>query len=597
METLFFISCIMIILLILYFKAKKYETEIANLEKKAKEIKRRKGLVLGNLPIIIYSCAYDKSWTMKYLSDGCYKLTGYYSEQFLDNNELEFKSIIVDKYVDYLDAKWEEAIKTKGVLREEYEIITVSGEKKWVWENGQAKYDSSGNVVALEGIIVDITDRKKNEFKLKYLTEHNYLTGVSNLVNFEQFYNKEKLSEKTKAIMMINIHKFNVINKIFGYKHADELIKSIAQGLLELENDNFKLFHIGIDKFIFYINDYNNRDELIDIYVKIITNIKLNIMEKTLYFKIGIMEINKNSFNNTEELLKNLSIATENANMVERFNYCFFDEEIKKSIDREIKIKQALEKTVCDNDDENLFIMYQPIIDIKKNKVYGFEALARYNHDEMGYVPPDEFISIAEEYQLIYQVGLKVMELSFEFANKIVEEGYENVTISFNVSAAQLLVDDFLNDIKRALYKTGANPRNLNMELTETVYVDNYQEINKKLNEIKELGIRVAIDDFGTGYSSLAREEVLNVDCIKIDKYFSDNLSIENIDKSIISDIISMARKKGQYVIAEGVEHEYQKNYLIENNCDMIQGYYFSKPISEDLAIEMLANSKVFFDF
>ena len=270
---------------------------------------------------------------------------------------------------------------------------------------------------------------------------------------------------------------------------------------------------------------------------------------------------------------------------------------LKKSIDREIKIKQALEKTVCDNHDENLFIMYQPIIDIKKNKVYGFEALARYNHDEMGYVPPDEFISIAEEYQLIYQVGLKVMELSFEFANKIVEEGYENVTISFNVSAAQLLVDDFLNDIKRALYKTGANPRNLNMELTETVYLDNYQEINKKLNEIKELGIRVAIDDFGTGYSSLAREEVLNVDCIKIDKYFSDNLSIENIDKSIISDIISMARKKGQYVIAEGVEHEYQKDYLIENNCDMIQGYYFSKPISEDLAIEMLANNKVFFDF
>ena len=182
METVGFVICIMIILLILYFKVKRYEKEISNLEKRAKEIKRRKGLVLENLPIIIYSCDYDKSWTMKYLSDGCYKLTGYYSEQFLDNNELEFKSIIVDKYVDYLDAKWEEAIKTKGVLREEYEIITVSGEKKWVWENGQAKYDSI----------------KKNEFKLKYLTEHNYLTGVSNLVNFEQFYNKEKLSEKTK---------------------------------------------------------------------------------------------------------------------------------------------------------------------------------------------------------------------------------------------------------------------------------------------------------------------------------------------------------------------------------------------------------------
>lgn len=551
---------------------------------------------MENLPIVMYRCKYDESWTMKYLSKGCYELTGYYPEQFFNNNELEFKSITVEKYKDYLDEKWEEVVKEKGVLREEYEITTASGEKKWVWENGQPVYDSNGNVVELEGILFDITERKKNELRLKYLTEHNHLTGIANRISFEEFYNNEKLNKKDKAIMMINVHNFGVINKILGYKYADNLIKNISQSLLELENNTMRLFHISIDRFIFYISDYKDKEELITIYKEVISKINLRIMEKTIDFNVGIIEINKNDLINTEELLKNLSIAAESENMGERFSYCFFDKEMEEKLNREVKVKKALERSICDSEDENLFMVYQPIIDIKKNGIYGFEALARYKDEELGYVPPIEFISIAEEYQLIHQLGLRIMELSFKFANKLVQQGYKNITISFNVSPAQLLADDFLNDIKGLLNKTGANPKNLNMELTETVFVDNYQEINRRLNEIKDLGMRVAIDDFGTGYSSLSREEFLNVDCIKIDKYFSDNLLVENIDKSIISDIISMARKKGHYVIAEGVEHEYQKDYLMQNNCDMIQGYYFSKPVSESLAMEMLSNHKAFFE-
>lgn len=589
--------CIIIVSIIIYCKFKKSKIELYNLSKRLKESERRKGLILDKLPIFIYRCKYDENWTVKYLSDGCYNLTGYYPEQFLDNKELPFKSITAEEYISHLDNKWEEVVKNKGLLKEEYEIITASGEKKWVWENGQAVYDSSGNVIELEGILLDITERKKNELRLKHLTEHNHLTGVANRISFEEFYNNEKLNKKDKAIMMINVHNFGVINKILGYKYADNLIKNISQSLLELENNTMKLFHISIDRFIFYISDYKDKEELITIYKEVISKINLRIMEKTIDFNVGIIEINKNDLINTEELLKNLSIAAESENMGERFSYCFFDKEMEEKLNREVKVKKALERSICDSEDENLFMVYQPIIDIKKNGIYGFEALARYKDEELGYVPPIEFISIAEEYQLIHQLGLRIMELSFKFANKLVQQGYKNITISFNVSPAQLLADDFLNDIKGLLNKTGANPKNLNMELTETVFVDNYQEINRKLNEIKALGMRVAIDDFGTGYSSLSREEVLNVDCIKIDKYFSDNLLIENIDKSIISDIISMARKKGHYVIAEGVEHGYQKDYLIQNNCDMIQGYYFSKPVSESIAMEMVYNHKAFFEF
>ena len=599
MEVFSLIIYIISICLIIYFiwKNNKEQKKITdNLNKMLEESERKKGLLLNNLPIVMYRCEYDENWTMKYLSSGCNKLTGYYPEQFLDNNEIVFKSITAKEYIENLDEKWKEVVKSKGVLKEEYEIITATGERRWVWENGQGVYDDNGNLIEIEGIILDITERKENELRLKYLTEHNNLTGIANRISFEEFYNGKKLDKKDKAIMMINIHKFGLINKVFGYKFADDLIKNISKSLIELENDNLKLFHISIDRFIFYINDYKTKEDLINIYKKVIANINLRIMEKTIDFNIGIIEVKNDEYIELEELLKNLSIAAENSSMGERFSYCFFDKEMEYKLKREIKIKESLEKSIYDPDDKNLFMVYQPIVDIKKNEIYGFEALARYKHDELGYISPIEFIAIAEESQLIHQLGLKIMELAFKFANEIVKRGNENIRISFNVSAAQLLADDFLNDINRLLKKTGARPINLKMELTETVFADNYQEINRKLNEIKALGIIVAIDDFGTGYSSLSREEFLNVDCIKIDKYFADNLLVENVEKSIISDIISMARKKGHYVIAEGIEHKYQRDYLLENNCDMIQGYYFSKPVEANIALKMIDNYKDFFN-
>jgi EAL domain-containing protein (putative c-di-GMP-specific phosphodiesterase class I) len=149
-----------------------------------------------------------------------------------------------------------------------------------------------------------------------------------------------------------------------------------------------------------------------------------------------------------------------------------------------------------------------------------------------------------------------------------------------------------LTELIELVEETGVDPRNLNIEITESVFSDNYHEINEKLDKIKLMGMKIAIDDFGTGYSSLARERELNVNCLKIDKYFIDKLTRINPKDAITGDVISMAHKLGHYVVAEGVEHEMQKKYLLEHSCDMMQGYLFSKPVDKEVAIDMLKNCK-----
>jgi EAL domain-containing protein (putative c-di-GMP-specific phosphodiesterase class I) len=177
---------------------------------------------------------------------------------------------------------------------------------------------------------------------------------------------------------------------------------------------------------------------------------------------------------------------------------------------------------------------------------------------------------------------------ALSFSNKLKENGYDSVSVSINISATQLLRDDFIKYLLAMIDEKQVNPENIGLEITETVFASNYQEINSILGELKDLGIKIAIDDFGTGYSSLARERELNITCIKIDKYFINKLMLLKDEEAITGDIIAMAHRLGHSVIAEGVEHERQRQYLLKYGCDRIQGYLISKPLSESAALDLL---------
>jgi EAL domain-containing protein (putative c-di-GMP-specific phosphodiesterase class I) len=208
----------------------------------------------------------------------------------------------------------------------------------------------------------------------------------------------------------------------------------------------------------------------------------------------------------------------------------------------------------------------------------------------LGLIPPLEFIPIAEKTKLIIPLGKKIILQAFNFLNKLKENGYDSVGVSINISAIQLLRDDFTQYLLEMINERRVDPANIGLEVTESVFASNYQEINSILGELKSLGIKIAIDDFGTGYSSLARERELNLNCLKIDKYFIDKLLLLKDEEAITSDIIAMAHRLGHYVIAEGVEYERQRQYLLKYGCDRIQGYLISKPLTEAAALDLLRN-------
>ncbi len=214
--------------------------------------------------------------------------------------------------------------------------------------------------------------------------------------------------------------------------------------------------------------------------------------------------------------------------------------------------------------------------------------MARLKTEKLGLVSPAEFIPIAEKTKLILPIGEKVFARAFRFLNRLKEQGHDEISVSINISAIQLLQPDFPSRLFELMNEMQVNPKNVGLEITESVFASDFEKINHIIGKLRKAGLYIAIDDFGTGYSSLAREKELKVDFMKIDKYFIDRLLDTDLNNTITGDIISMAHKLGQYTVAEGVEHDCQLQYLKEHDCDRIQGYLISGPLDEEDAIDFL---------
>ncbi len=555
------------------------------------ENERSKSVFLENLQGMAYRCNYDKDWTMKYVSAGCFELTGYEPDSLIDNKVLPFNDLISPQYQDFLWEKWKTIVSEKSKLREEYELITASGQIKWVYEQGQAIYSEKGEVIALEGLVIDISDRKEKEDRLKYLSEHDILSGLYNRRYFENQFKLECLTagNHTRAILMVNIRNFKAINTAYGFDEGEKVIKELGNKLLEFCHKNCNLFHIAIDRFVFDFSNYSSQWDIDTLCEKIICNINSMQNVYNLQSNIGIVELNKD-MKDLNDILKLATIAAEEASKKEELHYCYFTKGMLDQIDRIEIIKRDLKSVVEGQDNSTLFMVYQPIVQATTGTIIAFEALARFHSNTLGTVSPIEFIKIAEDTELIVPLGIIIIRQSLKFLNELSQKGYENISISINISVIQLMREDFIPIFNSLIKKAQVNPTKVKIELTESVFSNHFKQINTVFDKLKRLGVQIALDDFGTGYSSLSRERELNFDYMKIDKFFIDRLLLEDKEAEITGDIISMAHKLGHYVIAEGVEYEEQRQYLIDHHCDFIQGYLFSKPLTGEIALELLEN-------
>jgi PAS domain S-box-containing protein len=480
----------------------------------------------------------------------------------------------------------------------EKRFIKPDGSFIWVYLVSAALAPLKNKCFNHISLIKDISDRKQIENALRYITEHDRLNGLFNRDYLKaQIINDINQKKGLKrALVGINLSTVQLLRANFGFLYTQNLIKKVAEALSQYCTDNRFLFHTYENRFVFYLVDYKDKNELIDFIDAISNTLESLFVTDRIGGGIGILEIEENQEEiDIELLLRRLLIASERSiNILERdFKACFYDEEVESLLNREREIMQVLFSIAADDDsNDKLFLQYQPILDLRTDSICGFEALARLRTEKLGLVSPGEFIPIAEKTKLIIPIGDKVIVAAFHFLNKLKEHGYDRISVSINVSAIQLLRPDFTSRLFELISEMHVNPENICLEITESVFASDYEIINHIIHKLRDYGLRIAIDDFGTGYSSLARVEEMNVHCLKIDKYFIDMLLNAKLNKVITSDIISMAHKLEHYTIAEGVEHECQLQYLKEHDCDNIQGYLISRPLDEEVALELLKNYK-----
>ncbi|MBP8691422.1 MAG: EAL domain-containing protein [Sedimentibacter sp.] len=570
-------------------------SERKEIEKSLKESERSKEVLLSHIPGMAYRCSYDKDWTMQYVSAGCYNLTGYAPESLLYNRDITFNEVISPEYREFLWNEWKRVIPRKAPFKYEYEITTAQGERKRVLEMGQAIYNEKDEVEALEGIILDISERKKMEDNLKFISEHDTWTGLYNRRYLENVLARdaETVSTEKRALIGINVSPIQALTLTYGFNYAQDVVKKVADALRMHCTDKRQLYSTFQNRFIFYVKGYEDKEDLIQFCRELVGTLESILSIERIGGGIGIIELNEDNKCDMGQLSKNLLVASEKAmNLYNAdIGICFFDDELEAEVIREEEIKAELARISFDENYDGLYLKFQPILDLRTNKIRDFEALARINSEKLGLLMPGEFIPLAEKNKLIIPFGRKVIIKAFEFLNKLRENGYDSVRVSINISINQLVGEDFIKDLFNLIDEMKVNPENIVLEITESVFASDYFEINRILGMAQKAGIKVAIDDFGTGYSSISRELELNVDTIKIDKYFSDKLLDTNNTDPIIKEVITMIHKLGYDVIAEGVEYDEQKEFYVYNGCDKLQGYLISKPLDPEAAIEFMKNN------
>lgn len=435
--------------------------------------------------------------------------------------------------------------------------------------------------------------------KNKKIEELAYYDSITKLFNKNYFltFLKDELENSGKnkrALLIINCSNLNLVKLIFGQEVLDNLLIEKANKLRKLDIKENYLFRYSEDSMCIYVNNYIDKNCLIeksnrilDAFDEISATIENN---KLISTKIGILEIEED-YKKIEDITKHIEILIDKIDDTGDKRYGFFDETIQNDLILGKIIEKELRKATY-NGYHEFYLEYQPQVDLKTNKIVGFEALARWNNKELGIISPLNFIDIAERFRLITSLGKWILETACDFIKSIENKGISGIKVAVNISVIQLLQENFVEDVMTVVGEAEINPANLELEITETNLINNYEIVNRKLKLLRKEGISISLDDFGTGYASLAHLKNLNIDVLKIDKFFIDNITKTDKDDIFIKSIILLANELGLKIVAEGVEQEEQRQYLRTNGCDMMQGYLFSRPVTGDKAIKFIENIK-----
>lgn len=453
-------------------------------------------------------------------------------------------------------------------------------EKKIIeWQDDHQNY-----VKIIANILGDTLTRIDAEKELNFLAHYDEVTKLPNRNLFTNyvFFNivKQEFSKKLLGVIFLDLDSFKTVNDTVGHGMGDELLYMVGEKLRGVIKKSDIVSRFSGDEFLIMINNQESEEEVIQIAKRIMDLFYEPFILKGQEFfmtaSAGIA-LYPTDGEDAETLIMNADIAKFKAKEKGRNQYVLCSDNIKSEISKKMLLTNYLYRA---QEHGELYVEYQPQVSLHTGKVTGVESLLRWRHPELGIISPGVIIPLAEQTSLINPIGEWVLETACRQNKEWQDMGIAPILMAVNISASQFKNPHFISQVEAILKKTGLKPEYLEMEITESTAILEFNEIISKLNGLKEIGVSIAIDDFGTEYSSLGRIKMLPLDRIKMDKQFVDGIGQNHKDQAIANAIIQLGKSLGLSVVAEGVEYEDQIAFLKTSECDLIQGYYYYKPLN-----------------
>lgn len=457
--------------------------------------------------------------------------------------------------------------------------------------------DSKGGYRGRIWYFRDITERKLAEERVQFLAYYDALTGLPNRTLLKDRLSKAlaraRRHQGKVALLFLDLDQFKNINDSLGHAVGDLFLQGVAERLKKWGREQDTVARIGGDEFLLVLTDVKDIPDAAVAAERLMDTMTPSFVVQDRSISVGCslgISIFPDHGADPETLIMHADSAMYCAKDSGRNNFTFFTENMNTQAAERLTLESSLRLAL---DKNQLFLMYQPQMEIATGRIVGLEALLRWQHPELGLVPPDKFIRIAENSGMILPIGEWVLTTACRQAKKWQVEGLPAVSVAVNVSAVQIRQKGFCELVRKILHETGLAPQYLELELTESLLLANADLVLSVVQELAAIGLKLAIDDFGTGYSSFSYLKQFRASKLKIDRSLITEVAVKADDAAITAAIISMAKSLNLKVIAEGVEDEAQMSFLRSHQCDEIQGYYFSKPLTAEDAARKLRGAVV----
>ncbi len=521
----------------------------------------------------------DEKTRILNINDAFTKITGYNEAEILGQTPKRIASGWTDPSL--YEAMWRELSET-GYWEGELKDRRKNGSLYIEWLRITAIKDSRGIITNYVGVFSDITQEVESKQRIKELAYYDSLTKLPNRnLFFDRLHHaleRSKNSKKRSAVMLIDLDNFKYVNDTLGHFAGDKLLINVARRITECVGEGNTVSRLGGDEFIVLLEDFPHAEELAKIAQEIVEKVgrPQNLMGEQVFVGASIgIAVSPDDTDDPDLLIQYADTAMYRVKETGKSSYFFYTDDLKSAINERVKIETYLRSDIQKGAFE---LYYQPQVDNRDERVVGAEALIRWRHEELGNVPPMKFIAIAEDAGLIIPLSEWIIIRGFREIAKLKSLGIR-FRVALNASPIHMMDHTFIPFVQNQLRHTGCDPAMVEFEITESSLAVDTERMLTTIQKLKSLGITVAVDDFGTGYSSLSYLKLYPIDKLKVDRAFVTGLPDDINDVNLTTAIISISRSFSMNILAEGVETESQLAFLQENECHVIQGYYYCKPL------------------